>query len=490
MRTRLRARAVAALVTILVALLSVTAWSVAVAPTVSAATGGCGADVGTRQVVVLVHGFNSDIATWTKAKPAMLAAVQDADPTNVYVRLYDYGAKSTQWVTDPAIGPALASFVRCLAQASTTAGGSGKVILVGHSMGGLAIRCALDVGCSPNPVGKDQVGLVVTIGTPNAGSQLRPGSTADKADRLAGELLLSLCDIAQITNGQEWLTKTCQFARALGVSPAGQAFTIGSHEIDELAPYPLDIPVRAIAGSITLQTGIGIGQWQWQHPLPMGDLVVGVKSQLLLHTDDRLGGTRTVNCGTENIVPACWHLTETAFPGIQAEVRQAIKDYLTAHPPAVVRKGNAIDVTGVGGASFASPSGNITCDLRVSAKNQAGFVRCDIHTSTFTPPPHPALCLEDWGQSLFVGTTAGFGCIGDSIAEEALTTSGRVTSWWDRSSDGTATTYAGESAALPYGMVMIAGDMRCSSTQAGLTCKNTRTKAQFLLSHDKYTLSN
>jgi pimeloyl-ACP methyl ester carboxylesterase len=160
--------------------------SVAAAPTLLAASGGCGADMGTRQVVVLVHGFNSDITTWTKAKPAMLAAVSGADPGNVYVRLFDYGSKSTQWVTDPAIGPALASFVRCLVQASTTAGGSGKVILVGHSMGGLAIQCALDPGCTPNPVEPGKVGLVVTIGTPNAGSQIRPGPAADSVSRLAG----------------------------------------------------------------------------------------------------------------------------------------------------------------------------------------------------------------------------------------------------------------------------------------------------------------
>jgi hypothetical protein len=53
---------------------------------------------------------------------------------------------------------------------------------------------------------------------------------------------------------------------------------------------------------------------------------------LLLHTDDRLGGTRTVNCGTANnsLGPACWHITETAFPGVQNEVRQAITDYLTS----------------------------------------------------------------------------------------------------------------------------------------------------------------
>jgi hypothetical protein len=128
------------------------------------------------------------------------------------------------------------------------------------------------------------------------------------------------------------LTDICRTVRALGVSPAGQAFTIGSAELAALAGYPPGLPVRAIAGAATLQTGIGL----WQNPHPVGDFVVSVKSQLLLHTDDRLGGTRTVNCGraTWGLGAACSHVTETAFPGIQDEVRQAIKDYLTAHPPA------------------------------------------------------------------------------------------------------------------------------------------------------------
>jgi len=69
----------------------------------------------------------------------------------------------------------------------------------------------------------------------------------------------------------------------------------------------------------------------------VGDFVVSVKSQLLLHTNDRLGGTRTVDCGkgTLGFGAACWHITETAFSGIQSEVRKAVKDYLTARPPAL-----------------------------------------------------------------------------------------------------------------------------------------------------------
>lgn|GEM_PF-2491557 len=328
------------LATICLTLLTSTLWFTP--PATSATTGGCGADMGTRQVVVLVHGFQSDATTWTKAKPAMLAAVNDAEPGQVYVRLFDYGPKSTQWVTNPDIGPALASFARCLSEASANAGGSGKVILVGHSMGGLAIRCALDAHCTTNPLEPGRVGLIVTVGTPNGGSQLRPGALADVADQLAGKLLLGLCDIVQIANGYEWLTKTCQWLNALTVSPAGLAFTVGSPELTALAPYPSGIPVRAIAGAVTLPAVIGL----WQNPQPVGDVVVSVKSQLLLHTEDALGGTRTVDCGraTLGFGAACWHITETAYSGIQSEVRRAVKDYLAARSPAletVTRRGES-----------------------------------------------------------------------------------------------------------------------------------------------------
>jgi len=146
----------------------------------------------------------------------------------------------------------------------------------------------------------------------------------------------------------------------------------------------------------------------------------------------------------------------------------------------------------VGGASFATPSGNIVCDLYTPSADgfhATGEVRCDIQTITFTPPPKPADCPLDWGQSLSLRKAATFGCIGDAVVGQALTTGSRV-SWWDRSVDATATTGAGVSAALAYGTTMIAGDLRCTSAPVGLTCKNTRTHAQFFLSRDKYTLTN
>jgi hypothetical protein len=158
----------------------------------------------------------------------------------------------------------------------------------------------------------------------------------------------------------------------------------------------------------------------------------------------------------------------------------------------VSRTKNTIDVSDVpDGVSFATPSGHVSCDLYPRGTTWPdGRVRCDIHTRTFTPPPKPAGCEYDWGPAIDLLDEAGFVCANDSIVGRSLLDSGRAESWWDISTDGVAQTPAGEAAALPYGTTMIADDIRCTSAQAGLTCRNTRTGAQFFLSQGRATITN
>jgi len=114
------------------------------APARAAPDASCNVQTGGRPVVILVHGFNASPApTWD--------AVEDRlKPRNLYVERFDYSHDhgNTQWVTSDNIGPALATRINCLAAKSRDQGGPGKVIAVGHSMGGLAIRCALQPACS------------------------------------------------------------------------------------------------------------------------------------------------------------------------------------------------------------------------------------------------------------------------------------------------------------------------------------------------------
>ena len=106
----------------------------------------------------------------------MEEAITKGVPGVTVVTPFDYYStahQATGWVTDPAIGAALATDITCLASASAAQGGPGEVIIVAHSMGGLAVRCAVDQACvgqGHKAANADQIGLVVTLGTPNLGS--------------------------------------------------------------------------------------------------------------------------------------------------------------------------------------------------------------------------------------------------------------------------------------------------------------------------------
>jgi triacylglycerol esterase/lipase EstA (alpha/beta hydrolase family) len=133
----------------------------------SASVSGCAPGVGKRVPVEFVHGFLGKPSAWT----SMQAALEHVN--NLYLdKPFDYSKEDTQWVADPAIGPALALRIECLATSSRKAGGSGKVILIVHSMGGLAAHWAAGDSADAAAVA-DDLGLVVTIATPT-----RPASTA------------------------------------------------------------------------------------------------------------------------------------------------------------------------------------------------------------------------------------------------------------------------------------------------------------------------
>lgn len=126
---------------------------------------------GTAYPVLFVHGFGDTSETWTRpaaatwaansALPDELSAVRLTDRVDGALPvLFDYRDRSLQWVTDSAIGPALADVIECLARES-----GNDVVVVAHSMGGLATRFAL-----ADPARASEVSLVVTLGTPNLGA--------------------------------------------------------------------------------------------------------------------------------------------------------------------------------------------------------------------------------------------------------------------------------------------------------------------------------
>ena len=237
----------------------------------------CQNDFGSKTPVLLVHGFHEGTDVWA----SMTKAIQTAIPEVTVVTPFDY--PDTQWVTDSSIGPKLAAVIRCLATDSKQNGGPGKVIIVAHSMGGLAVRCAVDPKCAgTGAVSQQQIGLVITLGTPNTGSLLATTGNALSTTEVIGcEVILAL---------QTGLNLPCPDLGSwlFGAdTPAAQAMAIGldgqpSHDLSALQALPSTIPLDAIAGQVTVTTSLfDLGPFQINGPQSdLGDLVVPVASAL------------------------------------------------------------------------------------------------------------------------------------------------------------------------------------------------------------------
>src|SRR6266699_5955192 len=95
--------------------------------------------------VVFIHGILSTAAIWNGSSSTSMAgqaavlqgkAWQGQGPT---VWTFNYGPQhGLDWVTNPAIAPAFAKAVSCLAENS-----GHQVVIVAHSMGGLAAQLAV-----------------------------------------------------------------------------------------------------------------------------------------------------------------------------------------------------------------------------------------------------------------------------------------------------------------------------------------------------------
>jgi pimeloyl-ACP methyl ester carboxylesterase len=312
--------------------------------------------LGTATPVLMVHGFDDSSSRFT-SPGSLQGAIHSALGNAVAPLPFDYSGSSTKWVTDPAIGAQLAKCITWLADTSVQQKGPGRIIVVAHSMGGLAVRCALDPACAKvtrtgSAADPKLIGLVITLSTPNTGSN--PQTLGPVADKIC----------PQIPQCNAWLN--------LKDTPAARAMLPGSTELANLAPLPAQIPLVAIAGKISftadlfgsvfnrLNSGLG-GEWDG------GDGIVPVSSALA-EAQSSAGHDRpraksiTVNCGSIPLkeitawtaataalrAPAppvtCWHLTETTDPAWQADVVSAIQPVakalsLMACTPAALTKG-------------------------------------------------------------------------------------------------------------------------------------------------------
>jgi hypothetical protein len=285
----------------------------------AAAPSSCAVNLGTRVPVILVHGWNGSPADWGSPDDGGSMIHVIANMPGVYVEPFDYHQFASSWVTNPAIGPALAKRIDCLARSSLRGGGLGKVILVDHSMGGLATRYAASQSVDGHRV-SDELGLVVTIGTPNLGT-----AWANVADPLVAAVCNSAGTVGPFPSGNP-----CgDYSSLRGLSK-------DSAQINTLPWLPPGVPLRAIAGDVTLSATL------FNNTVTddtSSDLLVGVKSALaatqLPTSVDEGTGDRAFHCtiGVTHALDApCWHVGLLSNPAVQKLVKQSIAGYIANGP--------------------------------------------------------------------------------------------------------------------------------------------------------------
>lgn len=284
----------------------------------------CDSGFGTKVPVLLVHGFGSNGGMWSQGSPSMENAITSIVGAK-RVQSFDYEAHHFDWVTDRSIGLKLAQNIHCLAQSSRAGGGAGKVIVT-HSMGGLALRDAANRVIGDGRVASD-IGLVINIATPNLGSPLAT---------VFGGGLRWYCSfiVGDVPD------KGSEISRCLG-SAAITGMRQGSKELRALPRLPAGIPVRAIAGDMTLIVR-PFPAW------PVGidldsDVVVDVRSATFGHTDTGMGdGAFVFRCdlrhyrtyGSFNYQGGqCEHNTLPMTGYVQTAVVDGICEYLAMRSP-------------------------------------------------------------------------------------------------------------------------------------------------------------
>lgn len=282
---------------------------------------GGGQQVAGSVPVVFIHGIISNAKMWKASTPGSIA-YQAARTSGLTAWSFSYQPEALDWVTNPAIGPAFAVALSCLASTS-----GHKVIVVAHSMGGLATQYAL---ASRDPHGGTVGGHVaeaITVGTPYQGSEIltamqlaRRGLDIDSLRNpklLLGEAVLSAC--AGHTSG------ICALPAVLP-SQVGTDLELNSTAIHNLPPWPAAVPVLDIAGDMGVR--IQVGPFVL-HRFDIGDGAVTIGSAT---AHDTLGSPVIKRCNSLRLLAGlvgqpgpCFHTHLVNDADIVAEVLAAIR---------------------------------------------------------------------------------------------------------------------------------------------------------------------
>jgi triacylglycerol lipase len=241
---------------------------------------------------------------------SLIGRVQDIDRASVYT--FDYHRDASKWVTSPKIGAALGAAIDCLYYASGR-----QVIVVGHSMGGLATRQALQLDDDRAA----KIARVVTFGTPNTGSDMAAIASMayDTSDALNDPVglgvrtILSACGSAasnDMADVSPWCGPT--FISSMR-SEAGLALRTGSRDMATLEPWPAGLDVVALAGDNLARAKLG--HFGFRHVVSefsAGDPVVSLNSAVASATS-----TVVTTCHWDintDIVPILIKFTWVAWP--------------------------------------------------------------------------------------------------------------------------------------------------------------------------------
>ncbi|HEX6461732.1 MAG TPA: hypothetical protein VFZ58_00470 [Candidatus Saccharimonadales bacterium] len=311
-------RVIAGCLRVLVIVLSLLAMAMVSPRPVAAQQHKCVAELGlvknevelatSKTPIVSVHGYKSNPEVWQgKGSIEELIKSQVRDGAFFY---FNYEHVNTRWVTDPDIAPRLTKYIACYSILSKR-----PVILLTHSMGGLAAREAFDSAAYGIHI-KDVVEHVITIAPPHKGSRYADVESyfwLSACEAPFGALLVDAC-------------KQINTARATG------GMQIGSEQLAKLAHFPPGVSVKTIAGEVS-----------WQACLPWGcspaattggDLAVSVESATAEYTNHgRSDGKKVFTCTSDTLISPwssawCEHNNLLRAPQVQAEVVNSIKQYL------------------------------------------------------------------------------------------------------------------------------------------------------------------
>lgn len=226
------------------------------------------------------NGRGGELLARNEITASLVGKLQQIPGAAVY--LYDYQQVSSRWVTDPLIGQRLADAIECLTDFYNN-----QAVVIGHSMGGLALREAMSHADADGTAISERVSQAVTFGTPNEGTEILDFAhrTVDSSTMVPGlnipvgivKVILSECSKKADATGDYCLG----LGGPIGAfySEGALAMLPGSPQLAQLPPWPDNVNYLALAGHIEIG-GFTLFGHSSGRLLDLGDLAVNYDSAL------------------------------------------------------------------------------------------------------------------------------------------------------------------------------------------------------------------